>query len=120
MIFDAFAAVNRADPLAVAWPNIELPDDQRSLLDDLLAVMGYLGRVESWVEAKRIDTAPNANCRPGDGAIDSDTGELKGELVTLYAPLPLAEYQALRDRFLVDKMHRRNSAAPCQSPCSTR
>ncbi len=103
LIFDAFTAVDRADPLGVVWPNVELPDEQRSLLDDLLAVMGYLGRAESWVEARRIDTAPNANCQPGDSAIDTDTGEIKGELVTLYAPLPSAEYQALRGRFLVDK-----------------
>ena len=103
LIFDAFTAVDRTDPLGVVWPNVELPEDQRWLLDELLAVMGYLGRAESWVEARRIDTAPDANCMPGGDAIDTDTGELKGELVTLYAPLPSAEYQALRARFLVDK-----------------
>jgi len=102
LVFDAFAIVRRADPLEVAWPNVELPDDQRSLLDDLLAVMGYLGRAESWVEARRIDTVTDANCQPGDSAIDTDTGEIKGELVTLYAPLPPDEYQSLRARFLVD------------------
>lgn len=103
LIFDAFTAIDRTDPLGVAWPNVELPDAQRSLLDDLLAVMGYLGRAESWVEARRIDTAPNANCQPGDSAIDTETGEISGELVTLYAPLPPAEYQALRGSFLVDR-----------------
>ncbi len=103
LIFDAFTAVDRAESLAVAWPNVELPDDQSALLDDLLAVMGYLGRAESWVEAKRIDAAPAANCRPGDHAIDTDSGEITGELVTLHAPLPPAEYQVLRARFLVDK-----------------
>lgn len=103
LIFDAFTVVDREDSLGIVWPNVELPDDQRSLLDDLLAVMGYLGRSESWVEAKRTDTAPNANCQPGDSAIDTDTGEIKGELVTLYAPLPSVEYQMLRARFLVGK-----------------
>ncbi len=103
LIFDAFTSVGRADPLGVTWPNVELPGDQRALLDDLLAVMGYLGRAESWVEAKVVDAAPPPNCRPGDIAINTQTGELKGELVTLYAPLPSAEYQSLRDRFLVDK-----------------
>lgn len=105
LIFDAFTAIDRADPLCVAWPNVELPDDQRALLDDLLAVIGYLGRAESWVDARRIDTVPTANCKPepGTGAIDTDTGEIRGELVTLYAPLPPAEYQSLRSGFLVDK-----------------
>lgn len=103
LVFDAFTAVDREDPLGVVWPNVELQDDQRALLDDLLAVMGYLGRAESWVEARRIDTAPDVNCLPGDDALDTDTGEVKGELVTLYAPLPSAEYQALRAHFLIDK-----------------
>lgn len=103
LIFDAFTAVDREDPLVVVWPNVELPDDQRSLLEDLLAVMGYLGRAESWVEARRMDTAPDPNCLPEDDSLDTDTGEVKGELVTLYAPLPSSEYQALRARFLVDK-----------------
>lgn len=103
LIFDAFTAIDPAHPLGVAWPNVDLPDDQRALLDNLLAVMGYLGRAESWVEAKRVDIAPTANCRPDDSAIDTDTGEVKGEPVTLYAPLPQGEYQALRAQFLVDK-----------------
>lgn len=103
LIFDAFTAVDREAPLGVAWPEVNLPNDQRALLDDLLAVMGYLGRAESWVEAKVVDTATPPNCRPGDIALDTQTGELKGELVTLYAPLPAADYQALRDRFLTDR-----------------
>lgn len=103
LIFDAFTAIDRADPLGVIWTNIELPDDQRALLDDLLAVMGYLGRAESWVEARRVETVPTANCQPGDSTVDEDTGEAKGELVTLYAPLSSREYQDLRARFLADK-----------------
>lgn len=103
LIFDAFTAVDREAPLGVTWPEVNLPDDQRALLDDLLAVMGYLGRAESWVEAKVVDTAPPPNCRPGNIALDTQTGELKGELVTLYAPLPATDYQALRGRFLTDR-----------------
>lgn len=102
LIFDAFTAIGREDSLGVSWPNVELSDAQRSLLDDLLAVMGYLGRAESWVEARRVDMVPDANCRHDETAIDADTGEIRGELVTLYAPLPAAEYQSLRNRFLVD------------------
>lgn len=103
LILDAFTAVSRTDPLGVTWPNVELPEDQRLLLDDLLAVMGYLGRAESWVEARRTGVAPQSNCAPEESTIDTDTGEVKGELVTLYAPVPAAEYHLLRNRFLVDK-----------------
>lgn len=100
LVFDAFTAVKRDEALIVVWPNVELPDDQRELLDELLSVMGYLGRAESWVEAKRLTEAPSLNCKPGATALDTETGELKGEVVTLYAPLPPGAYQSLRQRFL--------------------
>lgn len=103
LIFDAFTAVGRDDPLTIVWPTLELPNDQRDLLDELLAVMGYLGRAESWVEARRITESPKANCTPGTDALDTTTGELHGEAVTLYAPLPSAEYEKLRSGFLPDK-----------------
>lgn len=100
LVFDAFTAVDRQTPLFVTWEALELPADQTALLDDLLSVMGYLGRAESWVEARRVDHAPDANCTPGHAALDTTTGELHGESVTLYAPLPAGEYDRLRSRFL--------------------
>lgn len=103
LIFDAFTAVGCDDPLIMVWPTLELPDDQRGLLDELLAVMGYLGRAESWVEAQRVTEMPETNCTPGTQALDTTTGELRGEIVTLYAPLPPEEYKALRQGFLPDK-----------------
>jgi CRISPR-associated protein Csb2 len=107
LVFDAFTAINRDDPLTVIWPKVNLPDDQRDLLDDLLAVMGYLGRAESWVEAYRLNEAPRTlgdkTCKPGADPVDTTTGEIHGEAITLYAPLPSDEYEALRLRFLPDK-----------------
>lgn len=103
VIFDAFAAVERDDPLTMVWPTLELPNDQLELLDELLAVMGYLGRAESWVEARRGTEMPETNCTPGTQALDTTTGELRGEAVTLYAALPPDEYEKLRQSFLPDK-----------------
>lgn len=103
LVFDAFAAVGKDDPLTVSWPDVDLPADQQALLDELLAVIGYLGRVESWVEARRIANPPPPNCRPGDDALDLESGEIVGERINLVAPLPKAQYQALRERFLGDK-----------------
>lgn len=107
LIFDAFTAVDQNDPLTVTWPSIDLPDEQTALLDELLAVMGYLGRAESWVEARRLDQVPDSakarRCVPGSDALDTETGELKGETVTLLAPLADGEYQGLREHFLADK-----------------
>lgn len=103
LVFDAFTAVMRDEPLTVVWPGVELPDEQRGLLDELLSVMGYLGRAESWVEAKRLTEAPTVNCKPDMTPLDTETGELKGEIVTLYAALPADEYRTLRQGFLSDK-----------------
>ena len=103
LVLDAFAAVKRDDPLTVVWSSVELPEDQRELLDALLTVMGYLGRAESWVEAKRLAETPTTNCTPGTRALDTETGEIKGEVVTLRAPLAPAEYQTLRQGLLAEK-----------------
>lgn len=103
LVFDAFTAVGRDDPLVIAWSTLDLPLDQTALLDELLAVLGYLGRAESWVEAHRVSASPEFNCSPGDHALDTATGELHGEVVILLAPLPSAEYRTLRDSFLTDK-----------------
>lgn len=103
LVFDAFTTVNRNDTLIAIWPNTHLEDDQAALLDDLLTAMGYLGRAESWVEARRIHSPPAANCTPGTQAVDTETGELKGELITLHAPLAKSEYEAVRARFITDK-----------------
>ena len=103
LVLDAFTAVKRNDPLTVVWANVELPDDQRELLDALLSVMGYLGRAESWVEAQRLAEAPMVNCVPGTAGLDTETGEIKGEVITLYATISAAKYQTLRQGFLADK-----------------
>lgn len=103
LVFDAFAAVRKDEPLTVIWPGVSLPTDQAVLLDDLLAVMGYLGRAESWVEAARITDPTATNCKPDAEALDAETGELKGETVTLFAALPKDGYRAMRERFLTDE-----------------
>jgi CRISPR-associated protein Csb2 len=103
LILDGFAAVARDEPLYVTWPKLDLSQNQAALLDDLLGVLGYLGRAESWVDAVRIADPRDPNCMPGDRTIDPSTGEVLGEVVTLFAPLPAAEYRAMRARFLKDK-----------------
>lgn len=103
LVFDAFTAINPNDPLVMVWQTLELPTDQRALLDDLLAVMGYLGRAESWVEAQCLSAAPAANCIPSREDVDPETGEVQGELVTLYAPQSAADYQTVRAAFFVGK-----------------
>lgn len=109
LVLDAFAAVDPGERLVATWPSLQLDEDQLDLLDDLLEMLGYLGRAESWVEAKRIEeeelgTAPGtaATCSPGIESVDAETGEILGDTITLYAPLTTSEYQAMRPNFLTD------------------
>lgn len=103
LILDAFASVDRDQPLYMIWPRLELSFEQIGLLDDLLEAMGYLGRAESWVEACRVEEAPEPNCVPGESALDERTGEVLGDIVSLHAPLTVDDYARRRERFLTDK-----------------
>jgi CRISPR-associated protein Csb2 len=107
LVFDVFAAVDRNEPLYVVWPTLALSKEQLALLDDLLAVMGYLGRAESWVHAERVTGSPEVNCAPGDQAVDLSTGEVHGEIVPLLAPRTVEDYETLRGRFLTDRRAQR-------------
>jgi CRISPR-associated protein Csb2 len=55
LIFDAFYRLDRDAELIVIWPTVELSDAQRDLAAHLLERIGYLGRAESWAEARIAD-----------------------------------------------------------------
>lgn len=95
LIFDAFARLLPDDPVVMAWPELHLQSDERELLDALLEAMGYLGRAESWVQAKRIDWNNGYNCTPSEERVDMNTGEI-GEVVRLLAPRPPDDYAGFR------------------------
>ncbi|HEX4417300.1 MAG TPA: type I-U CRISPR-associated protein Csb2 [Kofleriaceae bacterium] len=89
-VFDAFAVPD--GDLVVHWPDAELDAAQLGVLDRILSVLGYLGRAESWVEARRLSAPPaELNCTPEEG----DRGNL-----VLNAPVAPADYQSWRDGFL--------------------
>ncbi len=102
LVHDAFVAVGRDTPLYISWPDLDLPSEQAQLLDNLLSAMGYFGRAESWVEARRIEDLPMPNCRAGDDPIDRETGELHGEVVSVLSPVTANEYANRCEEFLAD------------------
>lgn len=96
LIFDAFARVSPEDELIAVWPDINLDEISKKLLDELLTGLAYLGRAESWVEARQLDVwQGEPNCVPGDVALDTTTGEI-GEVVALFCPLSPADYGVFR------------------------
>jgi len=103
LIFDAFARLAPDDPIVLAWPKLELADDEKRLLDALLEVMNYFGRAESWVDAQRTDWTRGYNCIPAEQDLDATTGEV-GEIVRLLLPLPPEGYAEFRAAQLHNKV----------------
>ncbi len=96
LIFDAFVRLDPAERLVAAWPEAELAPDERMLLEALLRDIGFLGRAESWVEARLLDAWDGSpNCRPSELAVDTETGEAL-EPVRLIAPMPASAYSPWR------------------------
>ncbi len=98
-VFDTFVAVEggakEPSPLLVAWP-VELTADERALLVELCASVGYLGRAESWAELRVVDVAEDAawSCVPEPAAAAPHA-------TTLLAPQSatgIAEWSAGRPR----------------------
>ncbi|HEY3963280.1 MAG TPA: type I-U CRISPR-associated protein Csb2 [Planctomycetaceae bacterium] len=63
-VFDAFVAVDRSADLVAIWPDVSLDIAQRQLLDTLLTNLGFLGRSESWCEARLLSDAEATACPP--------------------------------------------------------
>ncbi|MCI0352913.1 MAG: type I-U CRISPR-associated protein Csb2, partial [Acidobacteriales bacterium] len=96
LVFDAFARVANDDPIVITWPRLELTVPQTELLDCLLQNLGFLGRAESWVDARRTGEVLEPNCLPATECVDIETGEVTGEIVRLLAPRKPHDYFEFR------------------------
>lgn len=68
LVFDGFLRIDPWAELVVAWPHVELQSEEKDLLDRLLSGLGYLGRAESWVVARRVESTVEGNTFPTDEA----------------------------------------------------
>jgi CRISPR-associated protein Csb2 len=91
-IFDAFVIVPKGSSVLAKWSHFNLDEDQESDLNQLLSLMNYLGRSESWVVARTVSGVEDAkwNCVPADGS--SYVGDL--EPVRVACPVPAQTYAA--------------------------
>lgn len=98
-VFDAFLRFPAEDPLLVVYPNVQLAPQQNALLETLLDNMTYLGRAESWADARlapELDPAENQLASP-DWSVPSDETPPPGwETVSLVAPAPPQSYRQWR------------------------
>jgi CRISPR-associated protein Csb2 len=65
LVFDGFAVVDREDSVLVGWPDLVLDGRDQVVAQALWSSLNYLGRSESWVEARVADVSmPRWNCTP--------------------------------------------------------
>lgn len=76
LVFDPFVVVSPGAVARLGWPSVDLSNSMQSDLDELLAVIGYLGRAESLVALRRSDAPLRANCSPADASAGSSDTEL--------------------------------------------
>lgn len=101
LVFDAFARPAPDSELVVCWPG-ELFEQQLELLDGLLGHLGFLGRAESWVQARLIsDWDGEPNCRPSTVSVDTESGEAL-EPVQLMAPITPEQYGPWRQQMVAE------------------
>ncbi|MCO5167499.1 MAG: type I-U CRISPR-associated protein Csb2 [Planctomycetes bacterium] len=100
-VLDAFAWMGPEAPLGIDWP-IELPPELLDLLDELLGALPYLGRAESWVEVRRVDTPSPSSDRT---FVEPDAAPGNGGVVRmpLLAPLSRPELEAWRAGALAER-----------------
>ncbi len=94
LIFDAFARLDPDAELVVEWASLELGPAERGHFGVLLDRLGYLGRAESWAEARLLETWDGGfDCSP----LSEGTEGPPGDVVRLPAPLSPAEYGRWRE-----------------------
>lgn len=98
LVFDTWAQVDEGE-IAVTW-DVELTDAETELLAQLANRLGYLGRSESWVIARLVETEeplPESNCFPEIGFANPGPG---WEQVPLMAPSIPTDYAQWREHAL--------------------
>ena len=83
LVFDTFVAVGPGTHLIACWSDVELDPSQLEILARLLANLNFLGRAESWCDARLIDASDpmlgsaSTNCAAlGDGAASAHADEI--------------------------------------------
>jgi CRISPR-associated protein Csb2 len=73
LVFDTFAAVDRDDELHIVWRDAELTSNEKNALGTALGRLTYLGRAESWCDARLVEGhSTPINCYPEGRRIAGD------------------------------------------------
>lgn len=114
LVFDTWARVS--GELAVTW-NVSLSSDEEVSLEQLAERMGYLGRSESWINARvaapDVAAVQGERCWPEGREAPFGPG---WEQVPMYAPISATEYAAWRDKAVVKMMENIPQPEPGKKP----
>jgi CRISPR-associated protein Csb2 len=101
LVFDSFARIDPGDELIVAWPDVMPGDRERNLFATLVDLIGFLGRAESWVDARLLDKYDaEFNCGPSDSAFVPQPS--MHVPVRLLGPLTAETYAERRSRAIAE------------------
>jgi CRISPR-associated protein Csb2 len=93
LVFDAFVSLEKSAAVTAFWERADLTAEDEEALDRLLRTMSYLGRAESWIEARVVGEPPHEpNCFPEHQRAPAPPG---AERVTLLAPTSPVDFEAL-------------------------
>ena len=94
LIFDGFISLPKHSACFLQW-DVDLPYQERQKLGLLLSSLNYLGRSESWVEAKLADAGIGTYVwRP----LESDC--IASEVTQVACPVPVSEYKLKKPDWL--------------------
>ncbi len=62
LVLDTAVSLSKEEKVNFYWADVLLSENQNQVLKRLVEGLGYLGRAESWVEAKLESTIPEINC----------------------------------------------------------
>lgn len=111
LVFDTWAQIGEGE-LAITW-DVDLSGDESALLSDLATRLGYLGRSESWVQARlspEDEPLPSwPECRPCE---QGDMVRQGWEQVSLLAPETAESYARWRE----DAIGKATEKLACPAP----
>ncbi len=89
-IYDGFVVTEPMDRILMYWPQSVQEQSSLKDLDELLSLLNYLGRSESWVRARVTDSAPGVrtNCAPAVAGVGTEM-----EAVQVAVPLTKDEFE---------------------------
>jgi CRISPR-associated protein Csb2 len=93
LIFDAFVVLDPEAPVLAGWPDVTLEGQQQIDLTNLLALLNYMGRAESWVKAAIVPGVDHRDWNCGPSVANAKPADTL-ESILVACSLPPDEYDA--------------------------